>query len=71
MQQHKVTHFYAFVAAIMKMKLASLVFCDVDQGESLNGFCFGGIAGFFFMVELVGTNRRIIISDFKIKYITH
>ena len=58
-------------SVIMTIKLASLVFCDVDQGGSLNVFCFGGIAGFFFMVELVGTNRRIIISDFKIKYITN
>jgi len=55
----------------MTLKLASLVFCDVDQGGSLNSCYFGGIAGFVFTVEAVGTDRCISISDFKINYITN
>jgi hypothetical protein len=53
----------------MTLKFSSLVFCDVDQGGSLNSFCFGGIPGFVFTVEAVGVDRCISISDFKTNYI--
>jgi hypothetical protein len=53
----------------MTPKLASLVFWDVDQRGSFNSFYVGGIAGFVFTVEVVGTDRCISISDFKINYI--
>jgi hypothetical protein len=55
----------------MTLKLSINVFWEVEQGRSLNSCCFGGIAGFVFMVEVVGTDRCVTISDFVINNITN
>ena len=56
-------------AAIMRLNLLVFFFCDVEKGASLCSFWLGGIAGFVFMVEVVGTERCTSISGFKMNCI--